>query len=436
VADQIQGIKDQIRAAGKHCGIVATSNENIKQRIEQGFRSIALGMDAGLLLRSLKGALSSVGRDQVINAELTSPNAGEATLLRPQARRRTDASPTFRIALTGDFTDAHGKPRYRDIGLSVFDDAPNITVKSFAEHRTEIGSDQLAGFNAAIVLDPRVTAKSLAKNKDLVAIGRFGVGYDTVDVQACTDADVLLFIASGAVDRSVAEATVTWMLALTHHVRTKDRLVREARWDDRSQFMGTELRERRLGVIGFGGIGRALVKLLAGFGMKQPLIFDPFVTAGAVAQAGARSVTIDELLTQADFVSIHCPLCDETHNLIGAREIGLMKPTAHLINTARGGIVDEEALFNALAQDRIGGAAIDCFANEPLKSTPNFASFDNVLLAPHCIAWTEELFRDIGRTVCQGMIALASGQRPNGAINSEVFERPAFQAKWKHITGI
>jgi phosphoglycerate dehydrogenase-like enzyme len=200
--------------------------------------------------------------------------------------------------------------------------------------------------------------------------------------------------------------------------------------------MGTELRDRTLGVIGFGGIGRALVKLLAGFGMKQPLVFDPFVPAAAIAQTGARSVTLDELLAQSDFVSIHCPLTDQTRNLIGARELGMMKPTAYLINTARGGIVDEEALFNALAQDRIAGAAIDCFDNEPLKSVPSFASFDNVLLAPHCIAWTDELFRDIGRTVCQGMLDLANGRRPNGAVNLEVFDRPGFQAKWKRITGL
>ena len=118
------------------------------------------------------------------------------------------------------------------------------------------------------MLTPRVTATSLLNTPDLLAVGRFGVGYDTVDVAACTAADVLLFIAAGAVDRPVAEATLGWMLALNHRVRAKDRFVREARWEDRSLFMGSELRDRTLGVIGFGGIGRALVKLLAGLGMN------------------------------------------------------------------------------------------------------------------------------------------------------------------------
>src|SRR5262249_50194166 len=155
---------------------------------------------------------------------------------------------------------------------------------------------------------------------DLLAIGRFGVGYDSVDVAACTAADVVLLIAAGAVDRSVAEATVTWMLALTHHVRIKDRLLREGRWDERTRYMGGELRERTLGVVGFGGIGRAVVRLPAGFGMNTPLVFDPFIPATAATEAGAKAVSLDELLARADFVSIHCPLSEATRNLIGARE--------------------------------------------------------------------------------------------------------------------
>jgi phosphoglycerate dehydrogenase-like enzyme len=264
-------------------------------------------------------------------------------------------------------------------------------------------------------------------------VGRFGVGYDTVDVAACTAADVLLFIAAGAVDRPVAEATVMWMLALSHHLRTKDLLVREARWDDRSRFMGTELRDRTLGVVGFGGIGRAVVQLLAGFGMNAPLVFDPFVSAAEAAKLGVRSVPLDELLAQSDFVSVHCPLTDQTRGLIGARELSLMKPSAYLLNAARGGIVDEGALFVALRDRRIAGAALDCFTGEPLAAPPAFAELDNVLLAPHSIAWTDELFRDLGRAVCRGMLDLAGGRVPKGVVNREVLEKPGFHAKWKRI---
>ena len=339
---------------------------------------------------------------------------------------------SFRLALTADFYDPDGQLRHRDIGLSVLDGA-GVEVSRFAEHRQEIAPEQFAGVNGVIVLTPRVTARSLAASADLLALGRFGVGYDSVDVAACTAADVVLFIAVGAVDRPVAEATVAWMLALTHHIRMKDRLVREGRWEERTRYMGSELRDRTLGVVGFGGIGRALVRLLAGFGMNTPLVFDPFLSASAIAEAGAKAVALDELLAQADFVSIHCPLNEQTRNLIGARELALMKPSAYLLNTARGGIVEEDALFAALSEGRIAGAALDCFVGEPITSPPRFAPLENVLLAPHAIAWTDELFRDIGRTVCQGMLDLAQGRRPRGVVNPEVFDRPGFQRKWQRL---
>jgi phosphoglycerate dehydrogenase-like enzyme len=263
----------------------------------------------------------------------------------------------------------------------------------------------------------------------LLAVGRFGVGYDAVDVDACTLADVLVFITAGAVDRSVAEATVGWMIALAHHVRVKDNLVRTGRWDERSRYMGRELRDRTLGVVGLGGIGRATVGLLSGFGMRTPLAFDPHIDARAALAAGARKVALDELLAESDFVSIHCPLSVQTRGLIGARELALMKPDAYLINTARGGIVDEDALHDALAQRRIAGAAVDCFADEPITRPHRFGELDNVLLAPHSIAWTNELFRDIGRSVCQGMLDLSLGEIPRGVVNPLVLERPGFRKK-------
>jgi phosphoglycerate dehydrogenase-like enzyme len=259
------------------------------------------------------------------------------------------------------------------------------------------------------------------------------VGYDAVDVEACTQADVVVFITAGAVDRSVAEATVGWMIALSHHIRIKDILVRTGRWDDRSRYMGRELRDRIFGAIGLGGIGRATVALLRGFDMKTPLAFDPHLDRSIAEAAGARLVGLDELLAEADFVSIHCPLTSETRGLIGRRELALMKPDAYLINTARGGIVDEDALHDALARHAIAGAAIDCFAAEPVTRPHRLGQLDNVILAPHSIAWTNELFRDIGRSVCQGMLDLSVGKVPRGVVNAQVFERRSFQEKWARI---
>src|SRR6185295_18786671 len=128
-----------------------------------------------------------------------------------------------------------------------------------------------------VVLTPLVTAQSVSKAEDLLVIARFGVGYDSVDVGACTAADVLATITTGAVDRSVAEATIGWMIALSHNVQIKDRLLRTGQWDERSKHMGRELRDRTLGVVGLGGIGRKTIELLGAFGMKPPLAFDPFL---------------------------------------------------------------------------------------------------------------------------------------------------------------
>jgi phosphoglycerate dehydrogenase-like enzyme len=155
----------------------------------------------------------------------------------------------FRISLTADFYDESGAPRYRDFGLDTFEGHEHIVVSKFAEHHGEISSDQMAGSHGTLVLSPRITAESLTGCDDLLAISRFGVGYDSVDVEACTANNVLLTITPGAVDRPVAEGTIAWMLALTHRVLQKDRLVRTGRWDDRSQYMGCELRDRTLGVI-------------------------------------------------------------------------------------------------------------------------------------------------------------------------------------------
>lgn len=334
----------------------------------------------------------------------------------------------FRVALTADFYDADQRLKYHDIGLDLLSDS-GIEITRLRDHRPILEAEQLRGLHGVIVLSPRVTAESLVGNEQLVAIGRFGVGYDSVDVAACTEANIVLFITAGAVDHSVAEATVAWMLALTHHVRIKDQLVRANRWDQRSQFMGAELRGRTLGVIGFGGIGRALVRLLAGFGMKRPLVYDPYVESAIVNEYGATAVPLDTLLEQSDFVSLHCPLNDRTRNLLTARELARMKPTAFLINTARGGIVDEDALYDALRERRIAGAALDCFAIEPPPVAPRVAELENVLLAPHSIAWTHELFRDIGRAVCRGILELAAGRPPHGVVNPEVLERPEFQEK-------
>ncbi len=340
----------------------------------------------------------------------------------------------FRVGLTADFFSPDGSLQFRDIGLPVFSDHSQIEHLSLQEFRPQVGNYQLSGLQGLITMNASITADSVSKAQDLLAIARFGVGYDDIDVRACTEADVAFFTMPGAVDRSMAEATVGWMIALSHHVRIKDRLVREGRWDLVPSYMGCELRDRVFGSVGFGGIARATVRLLQNFSMKQPVAYDPYVKPAEIESHGVKPVNLEELMTQADFVSIHCPLNNQTRDLITKARLSFMKPEAYLINTARGGIVNEDDLFDVLLNQRIAGAALDCFVGEPFSRPHRFGQLENVLLAPHAIGLTHEIFRDIGTAACQGMIELAYGRKPaRGVINPEVFDRPSFQAKWERI---
>lgn len=334
----------------------------------------------------------------------------------------------FQVRLTADFM-RDGALVYKDVGLDLLDDARGVTYDWFDRHETEIRPDQVGDADALIVLSPRVTAASLAGADRLALIARFGVGYDSVDVDACTDSDILLTITAGGVNHSVAEATVALMLAISHRVVVKDRLTRQGRWDDRSVHMGTELREKTLGIVGLGGIGQALAAMVGSFRMAEVIAFDPFVTEDTARQAGVSLVDLDTLLERSDFVSINCPLNEHTRNLIDARELALMKPTAYLVNTARGGIVNEAALVDALRGRGIAGAALDCHETEPFPAGHALSEMDNVILAPHAIAWTDELFRDLGRMCCRQALDVAAGCVPPGAVNTEVLDRPGFRAK-------
>ena len=338
----------------------------------------------------------------------------------------------FQVALTADFFDGN-QPKFESINFALLEAQSHIGYRMFDEYRDVITSEQVAGANGVLVLSPAVTKETVSESSELLAIGRFGVGYDLVDVNACTEADVLVLIAAGAVDRSMAEAIVTWMLGLTHHIRAKDDLVRTGGWDQRTRFMGVELRGRRLGLIGLGGIGRMLVRLLGGFGMERPVAFDPYVHPDVAGERGVELVELSTVMASADFVVVCCPLNDETRGLIGADEISQMAGSSYLINAARGGIVDENALYNALRDRTIAGAALDVFEDEPLKQPHRFGELDNVLLAPHSIGWTYELFRDIWQTCCRSMIDLSVGKQPRGAVNAEVFDRPSFQEKWRRL---
>ena len=329
----------------------------------------------------------------------------------------------FRVGLTRDFLTADGQLTYQDMGLDILDKAIGLEYEFMPEYRSPITPEMLQGYNAIISLALAYNSESFKGVQGLKAICRFGVGYDMVDLQACSQANILVTITRGAVNYSVAEATLTWMLALSHRVFEKDKLVRSGNWAQRSHYMGGELRGRTLGVIGAGGIGGKLVEMIRVFDMNPPLAFDPYLDKKKAASAGLQLVDLDTLMKQSDFISINCPLTDETRNLIGQKELSLMKKAAFIINTARGGIIDEPALIKVLTERSIAGYATDVFSVEPPSVEDPLFKLDNVIVAPHCIAWTHDLFREIGRKVCGQVVHIARGENPEDVVNRDILHK-------------
>ena len=291
-------------------------------------------------------------------------------------------SDTFRVGLTRDFLKPDGALSMGDIGLDLLDEAAGVERVFLPENVDELRPSDLANLDAVLVLGPRVTAASLAGADRLAIIARFGVGYETIDVDACTERGVILTITPDGVRRPVATSVLTLLLALSHKLLVKHQLTRDGRWSEKLDHMGMGLTGRTFGVIGLGNIGRDIFKLTAPLEMRH-LTYDPWITPEQAAAAGAQLVDLDTLLRESDIISVNCPLTPDTHHLLNAERLRLMKPTAYLINTARGPIIDQHALYDALRNRRIAGAALDVFDPEPPDPSDPLLQLDNVLLSPH-----------------------------------------------------
>jgi phosphoglycerate dehydrogenase-like enzyme len=335
----------------------------------------------------------------------------------------------FRVGFSRDFLDDQRRLVFPDIGLSLLDGAPGLSHEFLAEYHAEYVPEQLRDFDVIISLKPRVSADSLQGVERLSAIGRCGVGYDNVDLAACTQNDIAVFITPTAVMRPVAESIVLLVLALSHNLVLKDRLVRQGRWVESTRKLGGEPRDRVVGTIGLGNIAGEAIRLLRPFGIARFLAFDPYAPASRAQELGVEIAGLDTVLGESDYLLINCALTAETRGLIGQREFSLMKPEAVLVNTARGPIVNQSALIDALENGTIRGAALDVFEKEPLESDSRLMALDNVILTSHSVAWTVELFRDMGRMDCEGALAVQRGEPPLHVVNRDVLGRPGFRKK-------
>ena len=260
----------------------------------------------------------------------------------------------------------------------------------------------------------KVDAEVLAAARTLEVIARAGVGLDNVDVKAATQAGVMVVNAPQSNIVSAAELTVGLLLAAARHIAPAHATLKKGQWQ-RARFTGVELYGKTAGIVGLGRIGALVAQRLAAFGMTV-LAHDPFVAAGRAAQMGVRLVSLDELLRTSDVVSVHLPKTAETVGLIGADQLELVKPSAILVNAARGGIVDEQALYAALKEGRLAAAGLDVFATEPCTDSP-LLELDTVVATPHLGASTREAQEKAGVSVARSVRLALAGELVPDAVN-------------------
>jgi len=332
---------------------------------------------------------------------------------------------TFCVGLTRDILDSTGKPAFGAAALELLDAAPHIEWEYLPERVTEITADHAARYDALYVNTPRVPAAAVARDdRRLRVVARHGVGFDSVDVKAMTSAGVLVTNTPSSMPRPVATIALTFMLALAGKLMLKDRLTRTGRWHERMDNMGSGLTGRTVGVVGAGRIGKELLRMAHVFDVEL-LATDPNVDAIELDYLRARKVDSDTLFSQSDYVVVCCSLDASTHHLIGAAEFARMKRTAYFINVARGPIVDEAALIDALQRGLIAGAALDVFEHEPVYSGNPLLTMDNVIVTPHSLCWTDECFHNMATTGLASIVDALAGRKPRFIVNPDVLAHPA-----------
>jgi phosphoglycerate dehydrogenase-like enzyme len=338
---------------------------------------------------------------------------------------------SFRVALSGDFRKADGSAVFPDFDLAPLLSAPDVET-AYLDSASPLKAEQLEDFDALILLAHRFGPESVPKSKRLSVVARFGVGYDTVDVPACTQADIALCITPDGVRRPVAVSIITFMLALTGKLMVKDRLARMGPpgFAARGQHMGVGLVGKTLASLGVGNIGAEMFRLAGPFDMNF-IAHDPFADTDAARSLGIELVSLDEAFARADILCVNCPLSPQTHHLVNAERLKLMKPTAFFINTARGPIADQKALTQALAEGRIAGAGLDVFEDEPTDPNDPIFKLDNVIAAPHALCWTDQCFAGNGAADIRAVTDVMQGKAPRGVVNTSVLQSPGFKKRLK-----
>jgi D-3-phosphoglycerate dehydrogenase len=299
-------------------------------------------------------------------------------------------------------------------GIDVFEGKARIDIRPEMSQQELI--DAVPSYDGLLVRSQtRVTREILEAGERLKVVGRAGAGVDTIDVEAATERGIVVVNAPGGNSVSAAELAVAHMLALARHLVAANSSLSRGEWD-RKSFLGTEVRGKTAGLVGLGQVGSEVARRLRGLDMHI-LAYDPFVPGERAEVLGVETVDLDELLSRADFVSLHTALTPETKHLLGRKQFELMKEGARLINTARGALIDEEALREALDTGRVAGAALDVFENEPPTGHP-LIGHPKVIATPHLGASTLEAQGKVAADVAQQVLAVLEGRPATSAVNA------------------
>ncbi len=351
---------------------------------------------------------------------------------------------TFDVCYTGDYLDENGAVGVGDIALDLYDGKSFVRQDYLRDQGPEPGDTGYWGrlyalevaphhvrvANGIVIFRPWVKAGAFAEGaENLVVIGRAGAGTDKIDMAACTANDVAVFNAPDTLTHATASSAFLLMLALAKRLPEQERLVRAGRWDLQPQTMGVDLPGKTLGIVGFGASGRELARLAVPWGMRIIAYSPRADPADADALGVSLVASLDELLSAADFVSLHNRLDANTRGMIGEKELRLLKPNACFINVARGEIVDQAALVRALRSRWFAAAGLDVFEHEPLPPDDPLLALDNVILTPHWLPSTRDAARLTMETMANGMLAAARGRVPDNVVNRDVLDRPGFRAK-------
>ena len=306
-------------------------------------------------------------------------------------------------------------PKVMDVRLE-FADFPFLTGRAL--------SDRMQGEEVFVTNEDRVNAEAMDGNSNLRLIGTPSAGIDHIDVQAATERGIPVVYSPGGNADSVAEYTFALMLSISKRILDADALLRKGlspKVESYKPLMGIQLKGKTIGIIGAGSIGSRVAMIAKAFGMNV-LLFDPGILPTRLEQFG-KVVELDELLRASDFVSVHAPLTDQTRGMLGPEQFRLMKNTAFFVNTARGKIVNEPALVDALRERRIAGAALDVQANEPLHSDSQLLDLDNVIVSPHIASYTRDAQAYCDRVVQEDIIRFVKGEHMRFLANPEVLKK-------------